>query len=44
MQYKRLQGVIKALTALLGRLSQSVDRENGPERDLRLFHLTYNVL
>ena len=28
----------------MGRLSLSVDWENGPERDLKLFHLTFNFL
>ena len=32
--------IIKALTALVGRLSHSVGWEDGPERVLKLFHLT----
>ena len=35
---------IKVLTALVGRLSLNVGRENGPERRRRLFHLILNFL
>ena len=33
-------GLIKVLTALVGRLSLGVGWENGPEQGLRIFHTT----
>ena len=36
--------IIKALTALMGRLSLSVGWEDGPIQRLKMFHLTLNFL